>query len=186
MSLLEMIALALGVAMDAFAVAIVVGASPHNVGFSPTFRISFHFGLFQFLMPVLGWFLGSKVAGYVQFFDHWIAFVLLFWIGGKMVYSGYRGESEISVRDPSRKGQLIILCLATSLDALAVGFSLNLLKVDIWTPSVLMGVVTALLSYVGMRFGKFLGKSSGRWMTALGGLVLCGIGVKVLLEHLCG
>ncbi len=186
MSLPEMIALALGVAMDAFAIAIVVGASPHNVGFSPTFRISFHFGLFQFLMPVLGWFLGSAVAGYVQIFDHWIAFFLLFWIGGKMVYSACRGESEISVRDPSRKGQLIILCLATSMDALALGFSLNLLKVDVWMPSVLMGVVTALLSCIGMRFGRFLGKNSGRWMTALGGLVLCGIGVKVLLEHLCG
>jgi putative Mn2+ efflux pump MntP len=72
------------------------------------------------------------------------------------------------------------------MDALALGFSLNLLKVDVWMPSVLMGVVTALLSCIGMRFGRFLGKNSGRWMTALGGLVLCGIGVKVLLEHLCG
>jgi manganese efflux pump family protein len=186
MSLLEMIAVALGMAMDAFAVAIVVGASPHNVGFAPTFRISFHFGLFQFLMPVLGWFIGSKVAGYVQMFDHWIVFFLLFWIGGKMVYSAYRGESEISTGDPSRKGQLMMLCLATSMDAFALGFSLNLLKVDIWMPSVMIGVVTAFLSFVGMRFGKYLGKSSGRWMTALGGLVLCGIGVKVLLEHLWG
>mgnify|MGYP000880970447 FL=1 len=183
MGLPETIALALGVAMDAFAIALVVGASPYNVCFSPTFRISFHFGFFQFLMPLLGWALGWKLAVFVHLFEHWVVFLLLFWIGAKMIHSGIWGEGNTCSGDPSRKGQLVLLCLATSMDAFALGFSLNLLKVDIWMPSVLIGLVTGALSYAGMRFGRYLGKYSGKWMTALGGFVLCGIGLKVLLEH---
>lgn len=173
--------------MDAFAVSIVIGTSRFNVGVRPTFRIAFHFGFFQFLMPVLGWFLGWKIAGFVQAFDHWIAFLLLAWIGGKMIYEGITSKCESTwTQDPTRKGQLLLLSLATSIDAFALGFSLSMLHLDIWVPSVIIGVVTALLSWVGMRFGKHLGHCLGKAMTLVGGCVLCLIGLKILIQHLLG
>jgi putative Mn2+ efflux pump MntP len=184
MSLPEIIAIAVGLSMDALAVSVVIGSSPYNVGFRPTFRVAFHFGLFQFLMPVMGWYAGIKVAGYVQAFDHWIAFLLLAWIGGKMIFDSVKGEDKSWSKDPTRKGQLFFLSVATSIDALATGFSLSMLRVDIWQPSVLIGVITALLSWGGMCFGCYLGKRFGQWMTTIGGCVLCLIGLKILLEHL--
>lgn len=184
MGFIETLAIALGLAMDALAVSIVVGSSPFNVGLRPTFRIAFHFGFFQFLMPVLGWLIGWKIADYVGMFDHWIAFLLLSWIGGKMIYDGIRDEKQSWASDPTRKMQLLILSIATSIDAFALGFSLSMLRIDIWEPSVIIGIVTAILSCIGMRFGKYLGRCFGKWMTLIGGSILCLIGLKILIQHL--
>lgn len=183
MSLLEVVIIAIGLAMDAFAVSVVVGGSRFNIGIRPGFRLSLHFGLFQFLMPVLGWIAGFKIASYVAAFDHWIAFALLAYVGGKMFYDGLKGEEISLASDPTRKMQLILLSVATSIDALAVGFSFSLLSVNILQVSTLIGVITFAISAIGVFAGKFAGKILGKWATLSGGIILCLIGVKILLEH---
>jgi putative Mn2+ efflux pump MntP len=173
----------MGLAMDAFAVALAIGASRHSQGLRPAFRISFHFGLFQFLMPVVGWFIGMTVAHWVQSFDHWIAFSLLAYVGGRMVRAGFNPEAETYPSDPTRKWTLLLLCIATSIDALAVGLSLAMLRINIWYPSVIIGVVTAAISWMGMSLGKRLGSRFGKRMEVAGGVILILIGLRVLYVH---
>ena len=130
--------------MDTFAVALGVGASlPSNSG-RPMFRLSFHFGLFQFLMPLIGWFVGQTVQQFLSVYDHWIAFVLLAWVGGRMVRESFIHEREHLVVDPTRGMSLVVLSLATSIDALAVGLSLAMLQVNLLVPSVIIGRISAL------------------------------------------
>jgi putative Mn2+ efflux pump MntP len=185
MSLLEIILIAVGLAMDAFAVSIGAGTLASMKDLRSTIRLSFHFGLFQFLMPVIGWFLGSKIQVYVESFDHWVALVLLSYIGIKMIYESFKKE-ETQKENPSKGRNLIILSVATSIDALAVGFTLAMLNVDIWYPSIIIGVITAGLSLIGIWIGKKLGMKLGKVMEVVGGVILIGIGVKILVEHLFG
>ncbi len=185
MNLIEVIGIAFGLAMDAFAVAIAVGSRLEKLTFRPLFRLSFHFGLFQFLMPIIGWFCGSRIAVYIRDFDHWIAFGLLGIIGGKMIYESFSRKSELNaLRDPTRKWSLIMLSLATSIDALAVGLSLAMIDVEIFSASIIIGIVAAGMTLIGLFSGRKLGELFGRRMELLGGLVLIAIGVKILLEHL--
>ncbi|HPC82528.1 MAG TPA: manganese efflux pump MntP family protein [Thermoanaerobaculaceae bacterium] len=183
MSPVEILLLAVGLAMDAFAVSLGAGAGPHAVGRRPVFRLSFHFGLFQFIMPVAGWFAGARVAGLVESVDHWITFGILAFVGGRMVAAGLGGGQEVGRADPSRGWTLVLLAVATSIDALAVGFSLALLKVSIWLPALVIGLVCALLSVAGMRLGRVLGAAVGKRMEVVGGLVLLAIGVRILVDH---
>lgn len=184
MSPVEIALLAVALAMDASAVSLGVGSSGKAAGARATFRLSFHFGLFQFLMPVLGWFAGSSVAGLVAAADHWIAFALLAIVGGRMIRSGLVGEEHRQVADPSRGVTLVMLAVATSIDAFAVGLSLALVGVSVWVPSVVIGLVTGGLSLVALKVGARLGRLFGRGMEALGGLVLIVIGVRIVVEHL--
>jgi putative Mn2+ efflux pump MntP len=183
MSLLETLPLAVALAMDAFAVSVGAGAAGRARGGRATFRLAFHFGLFQFLMPVLGWLAGSTVAHLVAAVDHWIAFALLAWIGGGMIRAAFRDDGA-TVADPSRGWSLVLLSLATSVDALAVGFSLAMLRVRIWQPSVVIGLVAALFSVLGHRGGDRLGRRFGRRAEFAGGVILLGIGARILVEHL--
>lgn len=169
--------------MDAFAVSLGAGAGPHARGRRAVFRLSFHFGLFQFLMPVAGWFAGARVVGFVEGVDHWIAFGLLAFVGGRMAAAGLGHDPEARRGDPSRGWTLVMLAVATSIDALAVGFSLALLKVSIWLPALVIGVVCAALSVAGVRLGRVLGAVVGKRMEVVGGLVLIAIGVRILLVH---
>jgi len=184
MSLLTIIAIAVGLGMDAFAVSIAVG-SRTKLSFRPVFRLAFHFGLFQFMMPVIGWLVGAQASKIIGSYDHWVAFGLLALIGSKMIYESFKDKSDRSdISDPTRKWQLVILSVATSIDALSVGFSLALLNVEIIYISVIIGVVAAAMTVVGMAFGRMLGLRFGRCMEFIGGLILIGIGVKILVEHL--
>lgn len=183
MSLLEVMLIALGLAMDAFAVALAAGASGRAAGRRAAFRLSFHFGLFQFLMPVAGWFGGSLVAARIAAFDHWIAFALLAVIGARMIRSGFAHGEETAAGDPSRGASLVMLSLATSIDALAVGLSLAMIGVSIWYPSAVIGIVAAGLTLAGLRLGTRLGALLGRRMEIAGGLILIGIGARILIEH---
>jgi putative Mn2+ efflux pump MntP len=182
---LNILAIALGLAMDAFAVSIAAsillsGATPRQV-----FRIAFHFGLFQFLMPILGWTAGQTVEPMVRAWDHWLAFGLLTFIGGKILLGGLSPDRRSqSVDDPSRGLTLVALSVATSVDALAVGLSFAFLRVSILIPSVIIGAVAGLLSTVGMCSGARLGAIFGRRVEILGGLLLIVIGLKILAEHL--
>ncbi len=179
-----LLALALALAMDAFAVAIVTGLTLDPLRRRQIFRLAFHFGLFQALMPAIGWLAGKAIHGYIAAFDHWIAFTLLAFVGGKMVWGALRGrEEERTAVDPTTGWQLVVLSVATSIDALAVGLSLAMIRSPIVVPAVVIGLVAALLTTLGMILGRRVGVLWGRRVEVLGGVILLGIGLKILLEH---
>lgn len=179
--------IALGLAMDCFAVSLGVGTSPVPISRRLIFRITYHFGLFQGGMTVLGWLAGSTIVTFISAFDHWIAFVLLGWVGGRMIVSGFRpGEEEVLLRDPSRGKSLVMLSIATSIDALAVGLSLAVLHVDIVRSALTIGITSALLSLLGLFLGDRLSRRFGKRMEVLGGVVLNFIGIRILVSHLLG
>lgn len=184
MNLFLLLGIALGLAMDAFAVSIAVGLSLNQVTPRHTFRLAFHFGLFQFLMPVLGWLGGTQLADSIGPYDHWLAFGLLSLVGGKMLWEARCDEKPEGCADPTRGAMLITLSLATSMDALAVGLSMAFMQVSVWGASVVIGLVAATLTAVGIRFGSKLGCRWGRWAEVAGGVVLLFIGTHILVSHL--
>jgi len=140
--------------------------------------------LFQFAMPVIGWYLGSSIEPVIAPYDHWIAFGLLTFVGVRMLLSGIDGNNSSLKTDPSRGMTLILLSIATSIDALAIGLTLAIMKVDIWYPAVVIGVVTGLLSLIGLRVGNTLGEKFGKRMEIAGGIVLILIGLRIVASHL--
>ena len=185
MSPFTLLAVALGLAMDAFAVAVAVSLGLGSVTRRQVLRLSWHFGFFQFLMPVIGWLAGLTVERWIARFDHWLAFGLLASIGMKMILESRReGEDVRTAGDPTRGMSLVVLSVATSIDALAVGLSLGLLQVRILFPALVFGVVAGGLTALGMHLGRSLGAAFGRRMEAVGGMILLLIGGKILLEHL--
>ena len=186
MGWLNILGIAVGLAMDAFAVSIVVGLAIEQPTRRHVFRLAFHFGLFQFMMPVLGWSAGRSIAGYMVAYDHWVAFALLGLIGGKMLWGARSSQPHQCAGDPTRGWMLVALSVATSIDALAVGVSMALVGVAVWLPSVVIGIVAAAMTTIGIRFGSRLGRRGGRFAQVLGGLVLIGIGLRILVSHLSG
>ncbi|MFH0800245.1 MAG: manganese efflux pump MntP family protein [Pseudomonadota bacterium] len=184
MSLPTIILIAIGLAMDCFAVSVVCGFTSKKLKVRHAFRIASFFGLFQALMPVIGWFAGIGFRQYIGEFDHFIAFGLLLFIGGKMVYESTQLEEDKKAIDPLKFHVLIVLSIATSIDALAVGLGLSFLNVTIATPVIIIGATTFIISlaglYIGKRFGHFFEKKA----ELVGGLILIGIGIKILVQHL--
>ncbi|MFA7359638.1 MAG: manganese efflux pump MntP family protein [Candidatus Kapaibacterium sp.] len=185
MSFVEIVLIAIGLAMDAFAVSVGAGTLSVMNDRRSALRLSFHFGLFQFFMPVIGWFLGTSVRHYVESIDHWVAFVLLAYIGIKMIHESIQKEDSRK-ENPSKGRNLVILSLATSIDALAVGFTFALLSVNIWYASATIGIITAALCAGGVWVGSRLGMRLGKIMEVVGGIILMVIGTKILIEHLYG
>ena len=184
MSTYELLAIAVGLSMDAFAVAVGASVALGRLHPRQVFRLSFHFGLFQAMMPVIGWFLGRRIGPLVESYDHWIAFALLAALGVKAIREALeRDEDEPLSHDPTKGGHMVMLSVATSIDALAVGFTFAMLKVSIWYPSAVIGVTTASLTLCGMKLGSRLGERFGRRMELAGGLVLIGIGAKIVIDH---
>jgi len=184
MSFLEIFLISLGLASDAFAVSISAGSIGTTVGPRAIFRLSFHFGLFQFLMPILGWLAGLRIQNYIQSFDHWIAFGLLLWVAIHMILSAKNDNERIIQQDPSRGMMLVILSVATSLDALAIGLSLALLQVSIWYPAVVIGIVTGVVSFIGILLGRQFSKKVGERAAIIGGILLILIAIRILLSHI--
>ena len=184
MDAITLIGLALALAMDAFAVALGTGAVLSRLTGRHLFRFGFHFGLFQALMPVIGWLAGQTIIQWVSAWDHWIAFGLLAIIGGHMIYEAFNDEEKADERDPTKGLSLILLSIATSIDALAVGFSLSVIGVSIWMPSLVIGLVAGALTVTGMLLGGRIGDRWGSRVEIFGGLVLIVIGSKILIEHL--
>ncbi len=179
--------IAIGLAMDCFAVSLGVGTAGTAAGLRATFRLFFHFGIFQAGMTLLGWLAGKTVVGYIASVDHWVAFGLLLFVGVRMLRGGFqKGELQPSIQDPSRGMTLVMLSIATSIDALAVGLSLALLSVNVFWAALLIGVVSAVLSLVGILLGNQLGLRFGKSMEILGGIILIGIGLRVVITHLFG
>lgn len=192
MTLTAVLAIAVALAMDAFAVSLTAGARMSSVSLGQTLRMAGTFGGFQFLMPVAGWLLGVRAQRYIEDYDHWLAFALLAFVGLRMLKEAWdnRGNDQgvCSGSDPTRGGHLWLLGIATSLDALAVGLSLDLLGQDVWFPAVVIGLVCFLLSASAMHLGRAVcrlpGLSGlGNKANVFGGLVLLAIGFKILHEH---
>ena len=170
--------------MDAFAVSLVAGTLKTIRGPRAHFRLAFHFGLFQFFMPLIGWYAGVKIVDLISAIDHWIAFGLLAFVGGRMIISGFSRQKEAFNGDPSRGYTLIALSVATSIDALAIGLSLGVVRLSIWYPALVIGLVAAAFSLVGIRLGRKLGAAFGKRMEMVGGLILIAIGLRILFSHL--
>ncbi len=183
--LITYVGIAVGLSMDAFAVAVATSVVLREVSARHVFRFAFHFGLFQAMMPLLGWCAGQYLEAYIVTWDHWVAFGLLALVGGRTIVAAVRGgEEEVKSGDPTRGTSLVLLSIATSIDALAVGISFAVIQVQIWQAIAIIGLITAALTAVGMIFGQRLGARYGRGIEIVGGLVLIGIGLKILVQHL--
>jgi putative Mn2+ efflux pump MntP len=183
---IAVVSIALALAMDAFTVSVGISLRPEGVGIRKAMRLSLSFGFFQFLMPICGWLAGTTILPLIQSFDHWVAFGLLFLIGCRMIYSALRkkGSPQSEQHDPTRGWSLLLLSIATSVDALAVGLSFAALGITIWYPSVVIGVVAFLLTLLGTQLGPIIGQIVGRRAELFGGLILILIGIKILADHL--
>jgi manganese efflux pump family protein len=181
---LTIILIAVGLAMDAFAVSIASGMTITNNRRRAGLLTAAAFGGFQMLMPIIGWAVGLSLADIISGFDHWLAFGLLAFIGAKMIYEGTKKEEDHNSPKDLKMKALLILAVATSIDALMVGLSFAFLKTSIVLPIAVIGAVTFGLSLVGFYFGCGLGKVFGHRIEIVGGLVLVAIGLKILLEHL--
>jgi putative Mn2+ efflux pump MntP len=187
MELVTSLFVATGLAMDAFAVSLGIGTTRRAEDFRSRFRLAFHFGLFQALMTLIGWIAGSTIAEFISAFDHWVAMALLGYVGLNMIRSGFsKKEEEKTSPNPSRGHTLIMLCVATSLDAMAVGLGMALVETPIALPALVIGVVTLGLSAFGLGVGGKLGEKFGKRMEILGGLILLAIGVRIVILHLIG
>lgn len=173
-------------AMDAFAVAAAVAAALPSLTPRHIFRLAWHFGLFQALMLVIGWFGGGAVSSLMTSVQYWLAFGLLLFLGLRMIWQSRHPDDRAKDYDPTKGWSLVGLSVATSIDALAVGVSLGLIGVSIWTTSAIIGLVALILTYVGMRAGRTAGQYLGQWAERVGGIVLMGIGTRILMQHLMG
>lgn len=177
--------IALALALDAFAVTTGIGASQKRLKLRDSLRLAFHFGLWQFFMPLLGWVAGEEVVTMIEAYDHWVAFLILAFIGGRMIFSGLKSQGEIKVnRDPTRGWSLLLLSIATSLDALAVGFSLATIEANIWFAALIIGLTAFSMTLIAAGLSPFLGRLAGRSAEILGGLILLAIGWRILISHL--
>lgn len=186
MNIPVVLSIALALAMDAFTVSVGISLRPAKVDPKQAIRLSVSFGFFQFMMPILGWLGGTKIHSLIQAFDHWVAFGLLFLIGCRMIYSSFRSQDtpQRGSHDPTKGWSLLVLSVATSVDALAVGLSFAALNMAILFPSVVIGVVAFLMTVLGTRLGPIIGQIAGKWAELLGGSILISIGIKILVDHL--
>jgi putative Mn2+ efflux pump MntP len=184
MDIITIIAIAFGLAMDAFAVSITSGITINRLKINHALKIALFFGLFQAIMPLVGWLAGLSLRGFIAEIDHWIAFGLLSFIGCKMIYESIAVQSSEKQINPLNIYVLLMLSVATSIDALAVGVSFAFLKISIVTPVMVIGTITFVLSFLGVFVGNRIGHFFENKIEIAGGLVLIGIGVKILIEHL--
>lgn len=181
--ILSVFVIALGLSADCFAVSLGVGASGRGFSWRSMFRAAVAFGLFQMVMPLLGWLIGQTVVQFISSYDHWIAFALLAFIGMKMAWEFFKGESESESVDVSRWTNLLTLAVATSIDALAVGLSFAFLHVNIWIAAAIIGAVAFSITAFGYWLGRKVNAWIGRWALLLGAVILIGIGLRILITH---
>jgi putative Mn2+ efflux pump MntP len=175
--------ISIALAMDALAVSLCIGIAGQIASLRGKIRLAAHFGIFQSGMTALGWLVGSTMIQFVSQFDHWIAFALLGYVGINLIRSGLDKDRKAFQQDPSTGKVLVILSFATSIDAFAVGLSIALIQVPILLSVVMIGLVAFLLSMIGLFTGIRLGEAFGKRMEVLGGLILLGIGVRVVVTH---
>ena len=188
MHILTTLGIAVALAMDAFAVAIATGVCLKQVSPRQTFRLSWHFGLFQALMPIIGWTIGTSIEGYVTAYAHWVAFIMLALVGSNMLKEALSRADDQDVciqrKDATKGMTMVMLSVATSIDALAVGLSMSMLKVSIVYPALIIGIVAGLFTIVGLHLGKKISRVTwiSTWAEIVGGLVLWLIGLNILRD----
>ncbi|MCF7669767.1 MAG: manganese efflux pump MntP family protein [Verrucomicrobia bacterium] len=186
MGITKIFLVAVAVAMDAFAVSIAAGVSLKTLNPGRRFRLSWHFGLFQALMPLIGWYLGSSVHSLIERFDHWIAFGLLALVGVHMIRDFFSNSApEEMTKDPTRGLTLLFLSISTSIDALAVGISMSMVGITIFFPVVVIGLVAMFFTLIGLEIGARMSRNSriSPFAQLMGGAILLAIGVSILYEH---
>ena len=184
MDFLTVFILAIGLSMDSFAVSIGCGLAEQKISFRHAAKISFSLAFFQGLLPVAGWYMGTEIKGYVEEFDHWIAFFLLLFLGGKMILESFKKDDHNETSDIYSWRHIITLSIATSIDALVVGFSYALASSrNIFGGALIIGAVTFFFAMLGIRIGKDVGSSLGPKVELFGGIILIGIGLKILIQH---
>ena len=184
MELLTITLISIGLAMDAMTVSLGIGTAGQIASLRGKIRLAAHFGIFQSGMTALGWLIGETVIQYVQSIDHWIAFVLLGYVAVNLIRGGLSEEGKAFEQDPSTGKVLVILSFATSIDAFAVGLSIALIHVPILLSVLAIGLVSLVLSSFGLFAGCKLGETFGKRMEIVGGLILLGIGIRVVITHL--
>lgn len=184
MDLLTITGIALALSFDSFAVSLSCGVIESKIRFISAMRIAFILALFQGGFTVLGFFLGSTVSDYIERYDHWVAFALLVILGARMVIEGMKAVEKRGPVDFTRWPVLLTMAVGTSIDAFAVGISLALLRVQIWSTGLVIGAVTFLASMTAIRIGKSAGSRLGSRVEILGGLILVAIGIRILVEHI--
>lgn len=185
MGIIEVLLIGVGLSMDAFAVSICKGLSMEKVRYGYAAWVAVFFGVFQGVMPILGWLLAGQFADIISDVDHWIAFFLLSGLGIKMIMEGKKGEGGVCspARDVDFK-ELTLLAIATSIDAMAVGISMAFLKVIVYSPAAIIGIITFVISFIGVVLGHLFGIKLQQKSLIVGGLILLLIGIKILLEHM--
>jgi len=184
MEILTVIFLAIGLSFDSFAVSVCSGLNLPHIRFFQAAKIAIFLALFQAFMPLIGWLVGNSMRSLIEPVDHWIAFGLLTLIGGKMIIESFMSSEAREIRNPLHIKVILTLSLATSIDALAVGFSFATFLDKIWIAVFIIGLVTFIASMLGILLGKKTGPTINRYAEILGGLILIGIGFKILIEHL--
>ena len=186
MSIVIILGVAVALAMDCFAVSLGLACGRTRLTSRQALRMAAAFGAFQFGMPVAGWAVGANVVRLIEHFDHWVAFGLLTFIGGRMIYEsfGLSAEEKAARPDQTRGSRLFLLSIATSIDALAVGLSLGVIRAAILFPAAVIGAVCFVVTVAGAKLGPLVGRAVGKRAELLGGLILIGIGVRILAEHL--
>ena len=183
MNYTEIFLIAIGLSMDAFAVSLANGIIIKKIRLSDCLKFGLFFGIFQFIMPAIGWGLGTTVSGYISAFDHWIAFLLLGFIGVKMIYESLKSDDDGEEKSLGFVN-MTILAIATSIDALAVGISFAVMETRIFISSIIIGITTFIISFSGVILGKRLGVKLKTGAEVFGGIILISIGLKILIEHL--
>ncbi len=183
-SFVSILIIAIGLSADCFAVALSSGIASKHIVFAKFLRFPLAFGIFQALMVVLGWLAGRAIIDLISAYDHWLAFALLVFIGGRMIWESFHEKSGKKTRNYNGWLTLFALSIATSIDALAIGLSFAFLKVNIVTASITIGVTAFVITIIGQLIGRWVGVLAGKWAEIVGGLILIGIGIKILLEHL--
>lgn len=181
----SLILLSIGLAMDAFSVSLVAGFGLGKVKITDAIKISSTFGAAHIIMPTLGWLLGSTIIGFIQQWDHWLALILLIYVGGKMMLEGLGGDDEeLNNSDLLNFSSLIMFTIAVSIDALAVGLSFSLEELSIWVPSLFMGAGTLIFTFIGLSIGNKTGSRFGKKAQIVGGLILILIGFRIVATHI--
>lgn len=184
LDILTILGIATGLSLDAFAVSVTGGSTIRPLKFLHALKIALAFGLFQALMPVVGWAAGLTLEQYIRDFDHWLAFLLLAFVGARMIYNALSGKPDDDRHDILKLTILLMLAIATSIDALAVGLSFALINVSILKPVLMIGIVTCILSLVGVYIGNRLGSFFEKKLEIAGGIILILIGIRILWEHM--
>jgi manganese efflux pump family protein len=184
MQFLTILLISIGLAMDAMAVSLGIGTAGQISNRRGKIRLAAHFGIFQAGMTALGWVTGETIVRYVQSFDHWIAFGLLGYVGFNLIRSGLSRDVKAFNQDPSTGRILVLLSFATSIDAFAVGLSIVFLNIPVFLSIAMIGLVAVLLSALGLFAGTRLGEAFGKRMEIVGGILLIGIGIRVVITHL--